>query len=145
MPATVYLKAMTNLFNGEIDLTDNTIKVALLTNAYTPDQDTHEFFDDVNANEISVTGYTAGGATLSNKNIAEDTANNRSTFDNTANVTWTFTGTGTVRYVIIYKDTGTPSTSPLLYYDDLGSDTSRTDENFVYEPNASGMLRMTAS
>ena len=34
-----------NLMNGAIDLDTDTIRVALVTDGYTPNQDTHEFFD----------------------------------------------------------------------------------------------------
>lgn len=46
----------------------DTIKVALLTSSYTPNYDTHDFFDDI-TNEVTGTGYTAGGATLGSKTV----------------------------------------------------------------------------
>ncbi len=54
-------------FNKEIDWDTDVIKVALVTSSYTPAQDTHDYWDDVSANEASGTGYTAGGATLGSK------------------------------------------------------------------------------
>lgn len=54
--------------NGSIDLDTDTIKVALATSSYTPNKDTHNYFDDI-TNEVSGTGYTAGGATLASKTI----------------------------------------------------------------------------
>ena len=49
--------------DGSIDLDTNTIKVALVTRPIRPNQDAHDFFDDI-TNEVSGTGYTAGGASL---------------------------------------------------------------------------------
>lgn len=49
--------------NAPIDLLSDTLKCMLLTNAYTPNLDTHKYKSDL-TNEISGTGYTAGGATL---------------------------------------------------------------------------------
>ena len=40
-------------------------KMGLLTSSYTPSLTNHVFWSDVNANETSGTGYTAGGAALS--------------------------------------------------------------------------------
>ena len=36
----------------------------LLTNSHSNDPDTQEFIDDVSANQVSGTGYTAGGQLL---------------------------------------------------------------------------------
>ena len=51
----------------------DTIKVALTTVTYSPAQDTDDFFNDV-TNEVTGTGYTAGGATLGTKSSTYDTA-----------------------------------------------------------------------
>ena len=61
---------MRDVMNGSIDLDTDTIKVLLVTSAYTPDQDTHTKHSDV-TNEVSGTGYTAGGATLANKSLRQ--------------------------------------------------------------------------
>jgi hypothetical protein len=53
--------------------TTATLKVALTTSTYTPNQDTHHFFSDI-TNEITGTGYTAGGATLTSPTTTYDTA-----------------------------------------------------------------------
>ena len=43
---------------------ETAIKGALILDAYTPNYDTHDFLNDVEANEASGTGYTAGGVVL---------------------------------------------------------------------------------
>ena len=59
-----------NILNGTIttDWDTDTIKVMLTTSLYTPDQDTHDFKNDV-TNEVTGTGYTAGGQALTNKTV----------------------------------------------------------------------------
>jgi len=52
-----------------IDYLSDTIKIALLDNGHSPALDTHELFSDVEGDEISGTGYTAGGATLGTKTL----------------------------------------------------------------------------
>ena len=58
-----------------IDYLSDTINIALLTNAYTPNYATHAFFSDVVANEASGTGYSAGGTTLGTKTLTVTAAN----------------------------------------------------------------------
>lgn len=70
-----YGKAFANNLGGEssgdtfqTDYLTDTIKVMLTTSTYTPNRDTHETKNDI-TNEISGTGYTAGGVTLASKTI----------------------------------------------------------------------------
>ncbi len=124
------------LMDGEIDLDANTIKVALCTSSYTPNID-HDFFDDI-TNEVSGTGYTAGGATLGTKAITDDDSGDKAYFD-AADVTWS-TSTITARYAIVYKDTGTASTSPLIGYIDFGEDKESSGADFVIQWHANGIV-----
>lgn len=115
----------------------DTIKVALTTSAYTPNQDTHDYFDDV-TNEITGTGYTAGGATLGSKTSTYDTASDQVRLD-AADTTWT-TSTITARRAVIYKSTGTSSTSPLIGWVDFGADVSTTAGTFQITWDATGII-----
>ena len=63
MADVIYNSFKRDIMNGSIDLDTDTIKVMLVTSTYTPNQDTHTKRSDV-TNEVSGTGYTAGGATL---------------------------------------------------------------------------------
>lgn len=97
---------------ADVDFLTDTIKVALLTAAYTPNQSTHDFFDDVSANEVVGTGYTPGGITLSSKTVTFD-AGLQVVECKAANISWP-ASTITARYAVIYKSTGVASTSPLI-------------------------------
>lgn len=66
--ANFYRAAQLAVWNKEIDWGSDAIKVALATASYTPNLDTHDYFNDV-TNEVSGTGYTAGGAALSTPTI----------------------------------------------------------------------------
>lgn len=125
--------------NGSIDLDTDTIKVMLVTSAYTPDQDVHDYKDDI-TNEVSGTGYTAGGATLANKTVTQDNTDNEGVFD-ADDVTWS-SSTITARGAVLYKDTGTASTSPLICYFDFGSDKSSSNGNFTIQWNAEGIINL---
>lgn len=128
-----------NTTNGRVDWDTDTIKVALVTSSYTPNFDTHNFFDDV-TNEVSGTGYTAGGATLGSVTITLDTANDRVDVD-AADVQWT-SSTITARGAVIYKSTGTASTSPLIAYLDFTTDQISSNGTFTIQWAAAGIVRL---
>lgn len=119
-------------FAGNIVKTD-TFKCALVT-GYTPSQTAHTRWSDVSSYEISGTGYTAGGNTVT-PTFTKDTTNHRLTivFPTT---TWT-TSTLSATRAVCYKSTGTASTSPLVFQNDFGSTVSTTAGTFTL--NASTM------
>jgi len=124
-----------------IDFLSDTIKVMLCTSTYTPAQDTHVFKSDV-TNEITGTGYTAGGATLGSKTLDYTAATNVIKFDG-ADVAWT-SSTLTARYAVIYDDTpATDATKPLLGYVDFGADQSTVNGTFTITWDAAGILKIT--
>ena len=125
------------LGSGAIDFITDDVKVALTTSSYTVDIDTHDFFDDI-TNEVSGTGYTAGGQSLATKSVTQDNTNDRGVFD-AADVTWA-SSTITARYGILYFNTGTASTSPLICQYDFGSDQSSSNGNFSIQWNSSGVF-----
>lgn len=124
----------------KIDFTSNTFKCALADSGYTPDVDAHDFFNDI-TNEEAGTGYTAGGATLANKTWAVVGASNVVKFD-ADDVSWN-TSTITTRYAIIYKSTGTASTSPLVAVIDFSSDRTSDGGTFLISFSASGIFTMS--
>jgi hypothetical protein len=112
---------------GAIDFDTDTFKVMLVTSSYTPDKDTHDKRDDV-TNEVSGTGYTAGGVT-SVCTVTKDTANDRVTLSFAA-VSWA-SSTITARGAVIYKSTGTASNDNLVAYNDFGSDVASASGTFT--------------
>ncbi len=132
------LGQMSGVANGVVDFDTDTIKVALATNSYTPDAAAHDFFNDV-TNEVTGSNYTAGGATLSGVSVA--LGSGTVTFD-AADVTWATHASGfsTARYAIVYKSTGTASTSRLIFYVNFGADVGNTVADLVLVWNASGLI-----
>lgn len=142
--AFLYGSFPAKLANKEIDWDTDTIKVALLTSAYTPAQDTHDYFDDVSASQVTGTGYTAGGATLASKSVTYTAGTNVTTFD-AADVSWT-SSTITARYAVIYVDTaGASSTDPLIGYIDFGADVSSSAGTFTITWDAAGIFTITVA
>ena len=120
MASLIYNKFLDYLVDN--DISDDTFKVALVTSSYTPDKDTHEHFDDV-TNEVSGTGYSAGGNTVTGT-LTLDTANDKLTLE-FASTSWT-SATITARGAVYYSSTGTASTSTLIAFNDFGSDVAVT-------------------
>lgn len=139
MADIIYNSFKANIMNGGIDLDTDTIKVMLVTSTYVPDIDTHEDRADV-TNEVSGTGYTAGGATLASKTVTKDTTDNEGVFDG-ADVTWS-TATITARGAVIYKSTGVAANDLLICYLDFGSDQSSSAADFTIAWNAEGLINL---
>ena len=139
--AKLYGNVVGKLANKEIDLDTDTIKVALLDNTHTPDQDAHDYFNDVSADEVSGTGYTAGGATLAGKSVGYTAGTNTFKFHAT-HTSWT-TSTITARYAVIYVDTGNAATSALIGYVDFGGDVTSTNGTFLITWDAAGIFTFT--
>lgn len=138
MASLLYDVGKKKLWDGSIDLDSDTIKVALTISSYTPNQGTHDFFDDI-TNEVSGTGYTAGGATLGSKTVTADTTNHRAVFD-AADTSWTTSTITNARYAVIYKDTGSAATSPLIALIDLGANYSSVAGTFQITWHADGIF-----
>ena len=106
MANSLYTKGKEKILAGNIDFTNNEIKAIIVSSAYTANLTTHEFLSDVDANRLGA------DATLANKTVATGRLD-------ADDVTWSAVTAGaTAKAVILYKDTGTPVTSPLLLYID---------------------------
>jgi hypothetical protein len=102
---------------GQINWANDTIKIALATTSYTPNLSTDDGYD-------TVSPYTVGIAqALASKTTAAGVADG-------ADVTFSSVAAGaTVRYIVIFKDTGTPSTSPLIALIDTATGLPVTTNN----------------
>lgn len=141
---TFYNAAKKKIMDNDIDFLADTMKVTLHT-GYTPNIDTHDFWDDVSATEYgTASGYTAGGVTLGSKTTTVDTTNDQCDID-AADATWSSLGAlspATPSHAICWKDTGTPATSPLLFYVELGT-TATNGSNYTIAWNAGGIATLT--
>jgi hypothetical protein len=127
MASLIYNSAIDDIVRGAIDADTDTFKAMLVTSSYTPNKDTHDKRDDV-TNEVSGTGYTAGGVTTA-CTVTKDTANDKVTLSFAA-VSWA-TSTITARALVIYKSRGGASSADeLVAYNDFGSNVSSTGGTF---------------
>ncbi|KTE23143.1 MULTISPECIES: hypothetical protein [unclassified Sphingopyxis] len=129
MASLIYNSALRDEATGAIDYDTDTFYAMLVTSSYTPNKDTHDRRDDV-TNEVTGTGYTAGGAASSVSVAAVDTTNDRVviTF---GSVSWP-SSTITARGCVYYKRRGGASSADeLVAYNDFGSDITSTGATFT--------------
>jgi hypothetical protein len=109
-----------NLGNG-----GDTLKIALYTSSATLGATTSAY---TATNEVSGTGYTAGGATLASQAVAYDATNQVAFFD-AADPAFT-TATITARGALIYNNTKSNASIAVL---DFGSDFTSTAGTFTVQ------------
>lgn len=118
-----------------------TLKMALVTALYTPDQNLHDFFNDI-TNEVIGTGYTAGGNACSSPTWSGPDGAGLLTFDANDPAAWAQNASGfsNARRAVLYYDTGTAGTSRLVgYSNDYGADAGNVSGDYSVAFNASGI------
>ena len=141
MPSVLYNSFKYDNMTGAVDLDGDTFKVMLVTSAYTPNIDAHAKRSDV-TNEVTGTGYTAGGVALASVAVTPDLTNDRVKFSS-ANASWS-TATITARGAVIYKSRGgLASADELVAYLDFGSDQSSSAGTFTVNCPANGWFYLS--
>ncbi len=129
---------------SSLDLLSTTqpLKVAWVTASYVPNQNTDEFWSTPQAYEVSGTNYTAGGNSVSNVTVSAPDAAGAVTVDGNDPATWlqSATGFGNGRIAVLYQDTGTAATSPLIAYADFGTDQGNTGGDLTLQFDAAGIF-----
>jgi hypothetical protein len=142
----VFPKFLEGLMDGSfgVDFNSMTTYCALVTTLTTAGIPSHDFWDDISGNEVSGSNYTAGGNSLSAQSV---TTSSSFTIYNAADTLWAQHASGftNARWAILYRNTGTGSTSALVAYLDLGSDRSNQAGDFTISWNANGILKVVAS
>ena len=110
MANTLYDAARQRFLEAQIHWLNDTIKVILVdTGAYTPQTAVHQYLSDV-----AGSSRVAGPMTLTAKTTTGGAAD-------AADVTFTSVSGPSIEAIIIYSDTGTESTSPLIAYIDTAT------------------------
>ena len=109
MASVIYPKAKESFLsqNPSIDMDTDTIKAALVDTGTYTFSSSHQYYS-------SVSGVVGTPATLASKTVTNGT------FD-AADVTYSAVTGASVEAIIIYKDTGSAATSPLIAYIDSAS------------------------
>lgn len=110
MANTLYDYARQRFLEAQLNWSSDTIKVILVdTGAYTPNTAVHQYLSD-----ISGSARIAGPVTLTSKATTGGAAD-------AADVTFTSVTGVSIEAIVIYKDTGTEATSPLIAYIDTAT------------------------
>lgn len=138
MASGVYNRFKYNLLQGSGDILDDTIRVALLDTNHAFDAD-HDVLADVSANEVSGTGYAAGGVILSGDTVTQDDTNDRAYWD--ANDSLWGTASFTAYHAVVYDDT--LLNDQLICSIDFGGAQTVTNGTFTIQWNSGGIIRLT--
>ena len=110
MANTLFDAARQRFLEGQFNWLTDTIKVILVdTGAYTPQTAIHQYLAD-----IPLSARIAGPVTLTSKATTGGAADG-------ADVTFTSVSGPTIEAIVIYRDTGTEATSPLIAYIDTAT------------------------
>ena len=110
MANTLYDYCRQRFLEAQINWMPDTMKVILVsTSAYTPQTAVHQYLSD-----IPTSARIAGPVTLTAKATTGGAAD-------AADCTFTSVSGATINAIVIYKDTGTEATSPLIAYIDTAT------------------------
>jgi hypothetical protein len=115
---------------------ETAVKVALVLDAYTHNFDTHDFLNDVEANEATGTNYTAGGVVMTGTEVT--LASGVLTYDAT-DVSWASSTIANAMAALGYVEVGASSADPLIFLSDFVTAASTTNGTFTVQWSGSGI------
>ncbi len=117
---------------------ETAVSVAMIDDTATPAFDTMDFWNDLEGDEVSGTGYTAGGETLTTTELTLSAGT--MTYD-AADVSWaSSTITGAMAAVGYFDRGGATTADELMFLSDFVTAASSSGGTFTIEWNASGIF-----
>lgn len=128
------------LLGTGLDLSTANLYVLLVKDDYTFNANNNHISDLV-ANQISVSGYTHGGAALTSKSVVEDDATGFA-YLFAANLTFSSLASGqNVGGAVLYVSTGSNTTSQVVaFYDVTNTPTNGGDISINWAANSAGAV-----
>lgn len=130
----VYFDFLRQLAEGDRVFPSDVVYGMIISSSYTPNQITDVSAAAVAANEVSGTGYAAGGKVIASPALNPDTGGIQYLYDG-ADLVWTgvtFTGG---RYLVLYN----PGDDLICYFD-FGTSINMTGGTFTIAWNAAGIF-----
>jgi hypothetical protein len=112
----LYGNGLLNLLDGGVIWGTDDVYLALASSSYTVDIDAHDNWDDVVANEVTGTNWSANGQQADGEALSLVGANNDVEFDITDEVTATVTLTDGKHLIVYSRTNGTDATRELIGY-----------------------------
>lgn len=133
-----------SVYNKEVDVDTDVLKLMLCTSTYTPNQGTHQYKSSVTNEVASGNGYTTGGNTIGSVTVSVNTGTHVINITG-ANGSWP-ASTFTARYAVLYDSSpATDATRPLILFVDFGADQSPSNGTLSVTWDASGIATVTVS
>lgn len=130
-------KALTDTLGKSWEAEDN--KITLISDSATPNFDTMDFWDDLSANEVTGTNWSAGGVALTGTEIT--LSSGVLTFDAT-DVSVASTTITSAMASVLRTNVGSNATDQLVMLHDFVNAVSTVNGTFAIQWNASGLLTL---
>lgn len=140
MASGVYNRFKTNLLRGLVDLAgsgSHIVNVGLLNSSHSFNAD-HNYWTTISGNEVSGTGYSAGGQALTGKTVTQDDTDDEGVFD-ADDTTWS-SSTITAAHAALYDNTLT--TKDLICSFDFSGNQSSSNGNFTIQWHSEGIINI---
>jgi len=137
MASGIYDRFKYNLMTKQVDLVNDTIKVALMNSNHSFNN-THNTWSQVSSNEITGTGYTSGGKALTNKTVTQGATTKWDADD----VQWT-DATFTAYHAVLYDDTLTDK--DLICSFDFGGAKEVVSGTFTIQWSVDGIITLSTA
>ena len=139
MASGIFNRFFYNLATASISwATTGTFKVALVGAGFTFNKD-YNVWSSISAQQITGTGYTAGGKSITSPAVTEDDTNDWAKLDG-ADVTWT-NGTFSAAGAVVYKVSG----SNACFFFSFGTLKVVNAGNFTIQWNSNGLLTLASA
>lgn len=122
---------------GPVSMEAETMKEFLITDSATPNFDTHDFRNDLDANEVSGPGYTAGGVAVGTTEIT--LSGGTLTFD-AADTVYTTVTISNAMAGVLTEGNATNTIDDLILLQDFVTAASATAANFTIQHAAGGIM-----
>ena len=139
----LYTSAAGKMLNKEVDWNSDTIKCSLHSTTYVPAQNSDAYYSAV-TNEITGTGYTAGGTPLTACTLTVTGGASHTIKLDADDAAWASitAASAAIKWAVIYDSTpGSAATNPLIGYLDVGSVTPNGAFSIIWD--AAGIFATT--
>lgn len=143
MATAVYNSYKANAMRGNINLQNDKIRMILSTSAYSPNIDLDMYYSQLVTSGVETScggGYQTSGVLLTNKVVYQDNASNVGIFD--ADDVVFPSSTIAAKGAVLFKDTGSSATSPLICYLDFGTTRASVNGTYTISWDTSGILNL---